>query len=255
MIRLVDTHCHLNLDEAFADPDAVIAASREAGVDRLIVIGIDMPTSARAVEIAERNEGVWAAVGIHPNSAAEYKPANLKVIEEWLTHPKVVALGEVGLDYYWDFATPEKQDKCLRDQLDLADAADKPVVFHCREAYPSLLKVLDERAPRRFVMHCFSGDAGQASHALRLGAFFGVDGPLTYPKALDLRHIFKALPQERVFIETDSPYLAPAPHRGKPNRPAYLSFVNAMLAAVWGVTPEQSASITSRNAEAFFGLA
>lgn len=251
-IDLVDTHCHLNITENFPEPGPFIEAASAAGVGRLILIGLDLPTSERAVELAEEHENVFAVVGHHPNYAADYSSSELGRYQSWLSHPKVVALGEMGLDFHWDYATREQQERCLREQLDLAQDTGSPVVFHCRDAYADLLNLLEKREPGPFLFHCFSGDGEDARRALALGCSFGFDGPLTYKNNEGLRALVRDLPREKVVIETDSPYLTPEPHRGKPNQPAYLPFVNTALARLWGVTEEESGRITTENAERFF---
>jgi TatD DNase family protein len=253
-VRLVDTHCHLNIAKAFPDPSRTVAEAREAGVDRLVVVGVDADSSQRAVEIAETHEAVFAVVGWHPTSAGQYSPAGLKAIESLLDHPKAVAVGEIGLDFYWDTTTPEQQHRCLRDQLELAADKGKPVVFHCRDAYEDLLSVLESRPPRPYLLHCFSGDVAQAQRAVALGAILGVDGPVTYPKNTALRDVFRSVPHDRIVVETDSPYMAPVPYRGQPNRPAWVVHVNAALAKVLGLSEQECADLTTRNAERFFGL-
>ncbi len=252
--ELFDTHCHLNLADCFADPDGEIARARSAGVSRLALVGIDSDSNARAVELTERHEGVYAVVGWHPNSAASFSSATLDEIDRHLAHPKTVALGEIGLDYHWDFATPDQQHACLVAQLDLAAARERPVVFHCREAYDDLLDLLEPRPPRPYLFHCFSGDEGHAHRVRALGGWIGVDGPLTYKKSDALREICRTWPRDRLVLETDSPYLTPEPHRGKPNHPALLPLVNLALAALWEVGPQDSARQTTANALRFFGI-
>ncbi len=254
-MRLIDTHCHLNDQHDFPDPAAAVQEAAEAGVDRLIVIGVDTVTSESAVELADRFEGVYAAAGWHPNNATEYQTRELQRIEELLAHPKCVALGEIGLDFYRDHSMPGEQYKCLLEQLELAESTGKPVVFHCREANPDLLDVLEKREPHPWLFHCFSGNADNAQRAVELGCMFGVDGPITYPKSDDLRMVFQRLPQDRILIETDAPWMAPAPYRGKRNRPAWITHINERLAEVLELTPEQCAALTTANAERFFGLA
>jgi len=252
---LIDTHCHLNFPDAFPDPAAEIAHAKENGVDRVVVVGCDIESSRRALELADRFPEAYAVVGFHPNYTASYQPAQLKEIEGMLGHPKAVALGEIGLDYHWDYATREQQYAALKDQLDLAVSLDKPIVLHCREAYEDLLDILETRQdpiPKDF--HCFSGDARDAHRAQALDCYFGVDGPLTYKSAGDLRDVVKTLPRDRILIETDCPYLTPVPHRGKPNRPAYVAFVNNMLASLWGVEIEVAGRQTTENAERFYRL-
>ncbi|MCO5296709.1 MAG: TatD family hydrolase [Fimbriimonadaceae bacterium] len=251
---LIDTHCHLNFADKFPDPAAEIALAAREGVGRLVVVGCDEETSLAAVELADAHEGVYAVVGWHPTSAASFNSAGLLAIEAMLAHPKVVAVGEIGLDFYWDFSTPEQQHRCLRDQLDLARAHAMPVVFHCREAWNPLLDVLEADAPQPYLFHCFSGDAAQAARALALGGVLGFDGPITYKKNDALRAIARDTPADRIVLETDSPYLSPEPFRGKPNRPANVKFVNAALAAARGISAEACAEMTTANAIRFFRL-
>lgn len=253
-LELFDTHCHLNLREHFPDPDEDVERAWAAGVTRLAVVGIDLESCARALALAERHEGVYAIIGWHPISAAEFSDAGLNQISDMLAHPKVVAVGEIGLDYHWDFATPDQQRACLLDQLALAEELGKPVVFHCREAYDDLLGILEARPPRPYLFHCFSGDAVHAERILSLDAWIGVDGPLTYKKSDGLRSLVQEWPRSKLVLETDSPYLSPEPHRGRPNHPAYLPLINQRLAACWNVDPEDSASQTTTNACGFFGI-
>lgn len=252
---LIDTHCHLNDEEHFPDPDSAIRQAREAGVERVILIGVDLPSARRAVEIAERNEGAYAAVGFHPNYTAEYETGDLKDLEPLLAHPKSVGFGEIGLDFYRETSPAEKQRQALRDQLDLADTLGKPVIFHCRHAYEDLLQTLEARPVRsRYLFHCFAGTIDDARRALALGAYFGVDGPVTYNTAKELRETLRALPLERLVLETDSPYLPPVPYRGKPNHPAYLRFINDALANTMGVPPEVCEGTTTLTARSLFGI-
>lgn len=251
---LVDTHCHLNLADKFPNPSQTIKEAQDAGVTRIIIVGVDVASSHRALEIADAHEGVFSIVGVHPNYAVDYKPVQIKEVEEMLKHPKAVALGEIGLDWHWDYSTPEQQHAALSDQLALAESTGKPVVFHCRDAYPDLLSLLEERRPLKWLFHCFAGSMEDANRAVALGAWFGVDGPITYPKANDLREVVRSLPRERLLVETDAPYLSPAPFRGRPNHPSYVRFVNNGLAACLGISEEECASLTTGNAERFFSL-
>lgn len=258
---LIDTHCHLNLTEHFPDPAAEVEFARSTGVERLIVVGVDLPTSQIAIDLADRFQEVYAVAGIHPNYAANYTPDLIPPLRELLAHPKVVAIGEIGLDYHWDYATREQQYEVLKAQLDLAEEHQTPIVFHCREAYEDLLDILESRYNPQstshkphLLLHCFAGDAQDAQRATALGCYFGVDGPLTYKNAQALRDLVQTLPRDRVVIETDAPYLTPVPHRGKPNRPGYVAHVNSMLASLWGISQEEAAEITTANATAFFRL-
>ena len=250
----IDTHCHLNDTEAFPDPQAAILEAKEAGVDRLIIVGIDVDSSELAVKLTEENEGVYAIVGWHPNYADNYSSEHLKELKEMGQHKKVVAIGEIGLDYYRDYALEENQLKCLYDQLDLALELKKPVVFHCRSAYKQLLNILEKTDKNSFLIHCFSGNEEDAKRAMALDCYFGIDGPITYKKADEFRELVKKLPQDRLVIETDSPWLSPHPFRGKPNKPAYLSYINVALAQTLDLTRAETAKITTENAQRFFGI-
>lgn len=251
---MIDTHCHLNVAEAFPDPDRTLDEARSAGVNGFLIVGIDLLGSRRAIEIAERHHDAWAIVGHHPNYSHEYEPEMIEEYRELLEHQKAKALGEIGLDYHWDFATKEQQVACLLPQLDLAAELGMPVVFHAREAYSDLLDILEKRPAHSYLFHCFAGDESEAKRAMALDAYFGVDGPITYKKADDLRAVIAGLPRDRVVLETDSPYMSPVPHRGKPNSPAYLPFIRHGLAQVWDVTEAETEHITDQNARRFFDL-
>ncbi len=220
------------------------------------MVGIDSESSQLAADLAERFDPVFATAGIHPNHAAEFSSADLSTVMELLTLPKVLALGEIGLDYHWDKATREQQYHALDAQLELGFAKNCPIVFHCREAYGDLLDILEARKSSKtgpWLLHCFAGDAADAARAISLDCYFGVDGPLTYKNAQKLRDTVLTIPRDRVLIETDAPFLTPVPHRGKPNRPGYVSHVNSMLASLWRVSIEEAAESTTRNAIRFFG--
>ena len=251
---LIDTHCHIHHPGYFEDPDAEVALAREAGVERIVVIGVDPEDWPRARDFAERHEGVTFAAAWHPNATADYDPADLDDLHSFLMHPKCVALGETGLDYHHAFAPREAQHEALRDALHLATTTGKPVVFHAREAYGDLLDILEARPPHPCLFHCFVGNNDEARRAIDLGALFGLDGPVTYPKSVALRETFARIPLDRIVLETDAPYLAPAPHRGKPNRPAYIPILAAKLAELHGVDVDEVARVTTANALAFFRM-
>ncbi len=252
--ELFDTHCHLNLGEYFPQPSEDIFEARRFGVSRLNIVGIDLESSVRAVEIAESGAGLYATAGVHPNSAANFGPEAVDRLRLLCDNPKTVAIGEIGLDYHWDLTPRERQRKALEVQLELSEELQFPVVFHCREAHDDLLAILERRPRGKWLFHCWSGNASQSERAISLGGTFGVDGPLTYRKAEELREFVRRLPKDKLVIETDSPFLAPEPVRGRPNRPDNLRFVNAAVAACWGVPQEESARITTENARRFFGV-
>ena len=251
---LIDTHCHLNSVEAYPDPEAELAFARENGVARLVVVGTHPPDWPRAVEMAERFDDIYAIVGWHPNYTADYDPASLPELRTWLGHPKVKGLGEIGLDYHWDYAPRDRQFRALHDQLSLAEELSLPVIFHAREAYSDLLTVLEARPRLPYLFHCFAGDLNEAARATALDAYFGVDGPITYKKSDDLRRVMAAVPRDRVVLETDAPYMAPTPFRGKPNRPAFVRYVAEGLAQCWETSTEETIRQTGENARRFFEI-
>lgn len=253
-MNLFDTHCHINDLEAFPDPSNTIRAANEAGVGRLVVVGTEWDSMARAVEIAEKHENVYCILGFHPNYTAEYEDSWIPRLRALLGHPKVVALGEIGLDYHWDYSPVEVQMRALHAQLDLAVELEMPIVFHSREANMDLLEILESRPSHPYLVHCFSGNSEEAARFDKLGAYIGIDGPITYPKSAELREILAWYPKERVVLETDSPYMSPVPFRGKPNSPANVPFINEALAKVWDCAPEESVQITTENALRFFRL-
>lgn len=253
-MRLIDTHCHLNDRKAFPDPVAAVEESFAAGVEKLIVVAVDTEWSQIALDLADQFEGVYAVVGWHPSHSAQYNTAELKKIEAMLKHPKALAVGEIGLDYHWDYATKEQQFACLHDHLALAESTGKPVVFHCREAYSDLLELLESRPVLPCLFHCWAGTREEAQRVLDLGGYLGVDGPLTYAKADETRAQFASFPHDRILIETDAPWMTPVPFRGQRNKMAYLPFVNSALAKCWEVSEEESAQITWDNAHRFFRI-
>lgn len=252
---LIDTHCHLNLADRFPDPAGAVAEAVEAGVERLVVVGIDESTNRLAVELADRFDVVFAAVGIHPTSTANFNPTWLKHVRELAEHPKTVAIGEIGLDYYWPDSPPADQERALIAQLDLAAELGKPVIYHCREAYGPLLDLLEHRSqPHAQVLHCFGGNAEAAKRASQLDLYFGVDGPVTYKNATELRQILLTLNTDRLVLETDSPFLPPVPFRGKPNAPSLLPWIAKGLADALGTALADVTETTGANAKRLFGF-
>jgi TatD DNase family protein len=251
---MIDTHCHIHDEKHFPDPDAEIAFANSQSVERIVVVGVNPEDWPKAVAFAEKYEGVYAICGWHPNYTADYDPMELPRLINILKHPKVVALGEIGLDYHWDYSPHTLQRQALRDQLRVAADMNMPVVFHAREAYSDLLDVLEQLPPVPYLFHCFAGTKEDMRRALRLGAMFGCDGPITYKKADELRQVFKLIPPHKIVLETDSPYMSPVPHRSKPNRPGYVPLMNKVLAELHDMTEEEMAEQTTLNAKDFFGI-
>jgi TatD DNase family protein len=248
-IPLVDSHCHLDDAQFDADREAAIARARAAGVTTLLAIGTGNgpPDLEAALRLAERYEGFYATVGVHPHDAAKADEPAFARLAELAAHPKVVALGEIGLDYHYDLSPRDVQRRVFARQLELAAAAGKPVAIHTREAWNDTMDILRTQGTRTGIMHCFTGDASQAEQALALGFHLAFGGVLTFPKAESVREAARITPLDRLLIETDCPYLAPVPHRGKRNEPAFLPEIARRLAEVRNTTVDAIAAATSDN--------
>ncbi|MDQ3958129.1 MAG: TatD family hydrolase [Actinomycetota bacterium] len=246
-----DSHCHL-FD--VADPEAAVERAAAAGVDGMLVCGTDVPTSERALELAGAPE-VWAAVGVHPTSAREWDERVAERIETLLESSKAVAVGETGLDMYWDTSFVDVQREVFEAHVELAKRCARALVIHTRSSIDEALDTLEAvTPPDRFVFHCWSGDADQMERALGLGAFVSFAGNVSFKSADDLRALAARVPGDRLLVETDSPYLAPVPKRGKPNEPAFVTFVGAAVAEARGESPAGVAAATSRNARRLLGI-
>ena len=255
MTTFIDTHAHL-YDERYDDDRAeMIARAAEAGVTQIISMGDTMAASAQVVADAEQYPTLYAAVGIHPESACVLTDAERAQLLAWVQHPKVVAIGEIGLDYYWekDPQVRAVQRELFVVQLNLARAAGLPVCIHDREAHGDTLALLKaEGQGLTGVLHCYSGSLEMARELWKMGYYIGIDGPLTYKNAAKLPDIVREAPQERLLIETDSPYLAPVPLRGKRNEPAYLVHIAAKIAELRGESVEEVARYTTENARRLY---
>ncbi len=256
MPDLVDTHAHLHFPQFAADLPEVLTRSRGAGVRRLVTVGTDADGSAAAVALARREPDVWATVGIHPHDAATGDEAALAEIARLSAEPRVVAIGEIGLDFFRNLASRDDQTRVFRRLLALARTAGKPVVIHCREAHAEVLKILTEEKVQEVggIMHCFSGDVPIARQCLDLGMFVSLAGPVTYPNARALPEVARFVPGDRLVIETDCPFLPPQGHRGQRNEPAYLAITAARVAEVRGEPLEELAARLTANACRALGL-
>ena len=255
--ELVDTHTHLN-DGKFAGQEAeVIARAKEAGITRLINMGDTLESSVKAVELAAAYEGVYAGVGIHPEEIYELTSADDDQLASWSEAERVVAIGEIGLDYYWEKDEDKRalQRRMFIHQLDLARQLHLPVCIHDREAHGDTLAILKKEGKGlKGVLHCFSGSFEMAQEIYKMGWYIGVDGPLTYKNAAKLPEIVEKFPLERILVETDAPYLAPVPMRGKQNEPAFVRYVAEKVAEIKGISVETVAKQTSINAEELYGI-
>jgi len=250
-VRLVDSHVHL--DDSQFDPDraAAIERARAAGVACMMAIGTGggPPDLEAGVRLADQYEFIYATIGVHPHDASKAVDETFARLEQLASHPKVLAVGEIGLDYHYDFSPRDVQRAVFERQLAIASAAGKPIVIHTREAWDDTLEVLRAHWRGGGIMHCFTGDPQQARQALDLGFHLSFGGVLTFPKAEPVRESARIAPADRILLETDCPYLAPVPHRGKRNEPAFMVETVRRLAAVRSAQPDEIASVTTRNFE------
>ncbi|MDQ0190176.1 TatD family hydrolase [Alicyclobacillus cycloheptanicus] len=251
---LFDSHSHLNDDQFAEDLQEVVARAREAGVRRVVVPGVDAASSRRAVLLAEQIDEVYAAVGIHPEAALNVPARDFEEVERLAAHPKVVAIGEIGLDYYWDAAPRPQQREVAARQMAIAARCGLPVVIHTRDAMADTLALLQSecRGRVRGVMHCFTGTLEDAKTAMNLGFFISFGGPVTFKNAPDVREVAARIPDEWLLAETDAPYLSPAPFRGKRNEPARVRLVVEKLAEVRGQTVAAVEHATYENGHRLF---
>ena len=258
---LIDTHCHLDFNAYDGLRDEIVAEAAASGVTRIINPGTDLDRSRAAIALAETYPGVYAAVGVHPNSTADFSAAHLVTLRDLAAHPKVVAIGEIGLDYYWDDSPKDVQWGAFEAQLDLAAALELPVIIHNRDASDDVLAVLSAWTAtlpaalrdRPGVLHSFSAPLVVAERGLALGFCLGFTGPITFKNADELRHIAARVPADRLLVETDGPFLTPHPYRGRrPNRPAYVRFIAERLAALHALPFDEFAARTTANAGRLF---
>jgi TatD DNase family protein len=253
---VVDSHCHLDDSKFDEDRDQVIERARAAGVTRMMAIGTgDGPPDLEvAVRQAEKYDFIYATIGVHPHDASKAQPETFDRLRELASNPKVLAIGEIGLDYHYDFSPRDVQRAVFERQLDLAAEAGKPIVIHTREAWEDTMAILKGRWSGGGIMHCFTGDEQQARQALDLGFHLSFGGVLTFPKAEPTRQAARLAPADRILVETDCPYLAPVPHRGKRNEPAFVIETVKRLAEVRGQSAEQVAEATTGNWERLCGV-
>ena len=253
---LVDSHAHVDDERFDADRDAVLERAAAAGIELIINIGADMASSARSIALAEKYSQIYAAVGMHPHDAKDMQEQDYNQLLRWASHPKVVAIGEIGLDYHYDLSPRPVQQEVFLRQLDIVRQTGKPFIIHEREAHADTFEIVRTVAQGlEGVFHCFSGSVETAREYLKLGFYISVAGPVTFPKSAKTKEVARYVPLDRLLVETDAPYLAPIPHRGKPNLPQYVREVAEFLAMVRGERFEDLAAQTTANFKRLFPLA
>jgi len=253
-VCLTDTHCHLDFHVFDDDREAVIERARQAGVTRIVIPAIDLETAAAALTVADRYPDVLVAVGFHPNDLKGWDAHSLAALEHLAGHPKVVAIGEIGLDYYRERTPHDLQRRAFREQLELADRLHKPVIIHTRNSVDDTLALLAERrSPGTGVLHSFSGSLEQAQAAIGMGFYIGITGPVTFTNAANVQQVVQSLPLDHLLLETDAPFLAPHPLRGQRNEPAYLRYTAQKVADLHALPVERIAALTTENAARLFG--
>ncbi|WZX99834.1 TatD family hydrolase [Bacillus sp. FSL W7-1360] len=253
---LFDTHVHLNADQFAEDIDATIMRARDVGVKEMVVVGFDEKTITKALVLCEQYEDLYAAVGWHPVDAIDMTEKHLDWLRELSKHPKVVALGEMGLDYHWDKSPKEVQKEVFRKQIALAKEVKLPIVIHNRDADQDVVEILAAEGAAEVggIMHCFGGSVETAQRCIEMNFHISLGGPVTFKNAKRPKEVACAVPLERLLIETDCPYLAPHPYRGKRNEPAYVQRVAEEIATLRGMAYEALCEATRENARALFGI-
>ncbi len=260
-----DTHCHLDMPAFIEDLDAALNRAALAGLEFILIPSLDCATAANALTLSRQHPGfVYTAVGIHPNYVAQVDPTCLQQLSSLIAQPGVVAIGEIGLDNYWDYATSDQQKAILLPQLELASRLNLPAIIHNRDAADELGPILlnwhaslpsdHPLKTRPGVLHSYTGPADLAQALAQVGFYFGIGGPVTYKNGKDKQTLAAALPREQILLETDSPYLPPHPHRGERNEPAYIPLIAAKVAEIWGMSAEEVGRITTANAKRLFNI-
>lgn len=253
---LFDTHVHLNAEQFSEDLNEVIDRARMEGVQYMVVVGFDRPTILKAMELIEEYDFIYASIGWHPVDAIDMRDEDLEWIEELAKHPKVVAIGEMGLDYYWDKSPKDVQQEVFRKQIQLAKKVKLPIVIHNREATADIVTILKEENAAEVggIMHCFSGSVEVAKECVEMNFYISLGGPVTFKNAKKPKEVAQEIPLNKLLIETDCPYLAPHPYRGKRNEPSYVKLVAEQIAELKGLSYEEVSQVTTENAKILFGI-
>lgn len=253
---LIDTHTHIDMENFENRFEEIIETAKEYGVGKVVIPGVEPSGFGRIVELCEKYDNVFGAVGVHPEEPGAYNDETKILMREYLQHPKIIAVGEIGLDYYWDKTQTELQKEIFESQLLLAKEAKKPVLVHDREAHRDTFEILKKTNAKEtgVVMHCFSGSPEFALECVREGFYIALGGVVTFKNAKKAKETAKAVPLDRLLLETDAPYMAPVPFRGKENQPAYVKFVAQEIADLRGISFEEVEQATTANAERVLGI-
>ena len=254
---LVDTHAHLDGERFNDDLDTVIQRAGDIGVNTIITVGCDLDSSRASIDLTKRYANIYATVGVHPHNGAEIDSESLKQLEHLAGHEKVVAIGEIGLDYYRNRCPHDLQQQAFRQQIQLAQRCKLPIVVHDRDAHADVIRILNEENAAQIggVLHCFSGDLAMAQQCIAMGFYLSFTGTITYPKNNEIREVIRQIPTKHILVETDCPYLAPQQWRGKRNEPAYVVKTAEKVAEIKGLSLADIARITSLNAQRLFSTA
>ena len=249
-MTLIDTHAHIYYDDYADRMDDVIQAAADNGVDKIISVGVDLATSEECIRLAEKYSPIYAACGYHPHEAVKAPKGYLYELEPFYAHPKVVAVGEIGLDFHYNFSAPRVQNKIYREQLEMASSLDLPAMVHCRESDDDILSGIQQSGHKSGVIHCFTSDLCFANSILKTGFVISFTGIITFVK--ELEKVVKTIPLDKMMVETDTPYLSPKPHRGKKNEPAYVIHVAEKIASLKEISVEEIANATTKTAYNLF---
>ncbi|MCX5850302.1 MAG: TatD family hydrolase [Deltaproteobacteria bacterium] len=251
---LIDSHAHLEMEEFDSDREDVIKRAREGGVDFIITVGTNLALSKKALAVAEKNENIYATIGVHPHDASQTDKKTCEALKVLARRQKVVAYGEIGLDFFRNLSPQKKQIEIFGLQLELAHELNLPVIIHDREAHEQTLKMVKASSVRRGVFHCFSGDYDMAKQCIDLGFYISIPGVVTFDKAQTIQDVARRVPLSSLLLETDAPYLAPIPHRGKRNEPSFIIHTAKKVAEIKKVSWEEVAQVTAHNTMNLFGI-
>ena len=251
---LVDSHAHLDLPEFDNDRNEVIKRAKEGGIDYILTIGINSESCSKAIKLADSYDFIYASIGIHPHDAKDVNENTYAVLKSLANNKKVLAFGEIGLDFYRNLSPKGIQIKRFREQINLANELKLPIIIHNRDAHKETLEILKEEGAKSLggIIHCFSGDYSMANSCIDMGFYISIPGTITFPKAVELQEIVKKLPLSKILIETDCPFLTPVPYRGKRNEPSFVRYVAEKIASLKDTSFEEVAEITSKNFRSLF---